>query len=437
MKFFLKVMIGLVAAVGLMFTACNFGDENGTETSQSKCVQSKTLALTPPMGFNTWNNFGPNFDEALIKQIANAMVSSGMRDAGYKYICIDDAWQKYPGPRDEHPGDLEADPVKFPHGIKYIADYLHARGLKLGIYSGGDRQTCAGFTGSLGHEAQDAATWASWGVDFLKYDTCCTGDFWPPAPTQEYIQSIQTAMGTALKNCGRDIILSACNCGWVDVMSWARAAGGHMWRINQDIADMFEGPYPEDYYMPIKTIIDINSDPETNYAQYAGPGGWNDMDMMVIGLKGQSANKANMPGDGCTTTEYKTHFSMWCMLAAPLLAGNDIRNMDCETRKILTNTEVIALDQDRLGKQAIKVKDTGDLEWFVKPLANGDVAVALLNDGASSATMVLNFADDAGVSWSDVKVRDLWKHRSMGTFQDTYTVTVASHETVVLRLRED
>jgi alpha-galactosidase len=362
------------------------------------------------------------------------MVSSGMRAVGYQYVCIDDAWQKYPGSRDDHPGDLEPDPVKFPHGIKYVADYLHARGLKLGIYSGGDKMTCAGFTGSLGHEEQDAATFASWGVDFLKYDTCCTGDFWPPRPDEDGMRSIQTAMASALLSSGRDIVMSACNCGWENVQAWARAAGGNIWRINQDIADMFDGPFPEDYYMPIKAIIDINADPETNFAQYAGPGGWNDMDMLVVGLKGQSANSENMPGDGCTTTEYKTHFSMWCMLASPLLAGNDIRNMDRVTREILTNAEVIALNQDPLGKQAIKVKDLGDLEWYVKPLANGDVAVALLNAGSSKARMTLDFKADAGINWSAVNVRDLWQHEDQGRYKKTYSVKVKSHETVVLRL---
>jgi alpha-galactosidase len=390
------------------------------------------LARTPPMGFNTWNNFGHSFDEQLILEIADAMVASGMRGVGYEYVCIDDAWQKYPGARDDHPGDLEPDPDKFPSGIAHLADQLHARGLKLGLYSGGDQATCAGFTGSLGHEEQDARTFAAWGVDLLKYDTCCISD---PEPSERDVRSVQEAMGGALQASGRDIVFSAVHCGWVNVQQWARDVGGHMWRINQDIADTFEGPFPDDYYMPIKAIIDVNSDPETNYARHAGPGGWNDMDMLVVGLKGRSGNGESMPGGGCTDAEYRTHFSMWSMLASPLLAGNDLRNMGPDTLTILTNAEVIALNQDPLGKQALKVKDTGDLEWFVKPLAGGEVAVALLNGGARAATMVLDFAAHAGLDWPQVAVRDLWAHEELGIHSRAYSVTVASHATVVLRLR--
>lgn len=394
------------------------------------------LARTPPMGFNTWNHFGPAYDERILMEIADALVTSGMRDAGYVYVGIDDAWQKHAGSRADHPEDLEPDPVKFPHGMKHLADYLHARGLKLGLYSGGDTITCAGFTGSLGHEAQDARTFASWGVDFLKYDSCCTGNLGGGVrPDAAGMQAIQRDMAVALRASGRDVVMSMVNCGWEDVHTWARASGGHMWRINQDIADAFEGPWPEDYYMPIKAIIDRNADPARDLARFGAPGGWNDMDMLVVGLRGKSANAKNMPGAGCSDDEYRTHFSMWSMFASPLLAGNDVRAMDDATRAILTNTEVIAIDQDPLGAQARRVRTDGPLEYYAKPLANGDVALALLNAGTEAAIMRVEFAADAQLPDGAIHVRDLWRHVDLGAHSHSYEAPVRGHETVVLRLR--
>lgn len=438
----------LVALV-LTFPGCTASDadldepegptSSAVDTAASEAAQVTArrggLASTPPMGFNTWNYFGPNYDERVLMEVADAIVTSGMRDVGYRYIGIDDAWQKHKGARTAHPEDLEPDPVKFPHGMKYLADYLHARGLKLGLYSGGDTITCAGYTGSLGHEAQDARTFASWGVDFLKYDSCCNGNFeGGKRPDEAGMRAIQEAMAAALRGSGREVVMSMVNCGWEGVHTWARQSGGHMWRINQDIADMFEGAWPEDYYMPIKAIIDRNSDPVANYRGFAGPGGWNDMDMLVVGLGGKSANASNMPGAGCTDDEYRTHFSMWSMFSSPLLAGNDVRNMDEATRTILTNREVIAIDQDPRGEQARRVRTDGSLEYYVKPLAGGDVAVAMLNAGKEPAMMRISFAADAGLRGRFFYVRDLWRHADLGRHVRGYETSVRSHETVVLRV---
>lgn len=383
-------------------------------------ADSNDLALTPPMGWNSWNTFGENIDEQLIIDTIDALVASGMRDAGYQVVGLDDGWQRYKGSRVHHP--LEYDPVKFPRGIAYLADYAHANGLKLGIYSGPGNETCAGYTGSLHHEQEDAALFASWGVDFLKYDSCCE-----PGENAPDVKERHLAMSSALKATGRPIVLHICHCGWDGVWEWARAMGGHQWRIGQDISDDFDYPgNREDYYFDVLDLIDHGVGLEA----YAGPGGWNDYDMLVVGINGSG----NIVGDGATPLEYRTHFSMWAILASPLIAGTDVRTMDEYTRQTLTNREVIALNQDPLGIQASRVRDEGLYQVFAKPLADGSWGIALLNRSSDEHRMTVGWQEDLKVSWDTAQVRNLWDHADQGVFEGACSVSVLAHEAVMLRV---
>jgi alpha-galactosidase len=381
---------------------------------------TKVLAATPPMGWNSWNVYGPSIDEAKVLATADAMVDSGMREAGWEYVMLDDGWQKVRGSRYFH--DLDHDPEKFPRGIAFLSDYVHERGMKLGIYSGPGVETCAGYTGSAGHEEEDAVLFASWGVDHLKYDSCC----WP-GKGGDGLPEMHARMSDALKATGRDIVLHVCHCGWDDVWEWAREAGGHHWRIGQDITDDFDVPgHREGYYFDVLDMIDRGVGLEA----YSGPGGWNDYDMLVVNLRGKGA----LVGDGATPEEYRTHLSMWAILSSPLIVGSDLTAMDAYTVETLTNSEVIALNQDPLGIQAARVSQDGDLEVFAKPLASGDWAVALLNRGSTGSDMRVEWRKDLGTDWPAAAVRDLWAHRDLGVHRDRFATTVGSHVAVMLRV---
>ncbi|MCU1659327.1 MAG: agaA, partial [Pseudonocardiales bacterium] len=298
------------------------------------------LAQTPPLGWNDWNAFGCNVSEALVEQTADAMVAGGMRDAGYTYVNIDDCWLTHS--RDAA-GNLVPDPVKFPHGIRAVADYVHARGLKLGIYEDAGTATCAGFPGSLGHETQDARLFASWTVDYLKYDNCNNNGI---DPVQRY-----TAMRDALAASGRAIVYSLCNWGENAPWNWGPATG-NLWRTTGDIADNWGS---------MLGIFRANVD----HAFAAAPGGWNDPDMLEVG------------NGGMTDTEYRSHFTLWAAMAAPLIAGTDLRNASAATRAIYLNKAVIAVDQDSLGEQARQIFTDGTRHVLVKRLSGGDRAVVL------------------------------------------------------------
>ena len=380
------------------------------------------LAATPPMGWNSWNVYGEDIDEAKILAIADAIVDSEMRDAGWEYVMLDDGWQKVRGSRFLY--ELDYDPDKFPRGIEFIADYLHDGGMKLGIYSGPGVETCGGYTGSAGHEGADAQLFASWGVDHLKYDSCC----WP-GKGGDGLFEMHKRMSDALKATGRDIVLHVCHCGWDNVWEWAHDAGGHHWRIGQDITDDFDVPgHREGYYFDVLDMIDRGVGLEA----YSGPGGWNDYDMLVVNLKGDGA----LVGDGATPEEYRTHFSMWAILSSPLIIGSDLTDMDAYTVETLTNAEVIALNQDPLGIQAARVRKNGDLEVFAKPLADGDWSVALLNRSLTDAEIGAGWQEDLGVDWPAATVRDLWTHRDLGSYRERFATTVGSHEATMLRLTE-
>ena len=356
------------------------------------------LASTPPMGWNSWNKFAAKVDDKTVREIADAMVASGMKDAGYVYINIDDTWE---AKRDAQ-GNIQTN-EKFPD-MKALADYVHSKGLKLGIYSSPGPKTCAGYEGSYKHEEQDAKTWAAWGIDYLKYDWCSAGQVYKP----EEMQAVYKKMSNALKATGRPIVFSLCQYGMQDVWKWGAAVGGNLWRTTGDISDNW------------KSMTTIGFDKQTGLEQYAGPGHWNDPDMLEIG------------NGGMTSTEYKTHMTLWAMLAAPLLAGNDLRSMDDETRQILTNKEVIAVDQDPAGHQGRLVSKTGSTEIWAKQLADGDLAVALFNRG--------NLMTEVRVYWPILgiegkhKVRDLWRQRDLGSMRDQYYAEVPAHGAVLIRI---
>lgn len=313
--------------------------------------QKHSLAQLPPMGWMSWNYFADNFNEKDIMEMADAMVSSGMSDAGYKYIFIDDGWQGGRTNRNE----LIPDPKKFPSGIKALADYVHGKGLKLGIYSDAAQLTCAGYTASLGFEEQDALTFASWGIDYLKYDYC-------GAPADSATAKIRyKKMADALRNSGRDIVFGICEWGGRQPWMWGAKAGGQLWRTTGDVRDKWKDITNSGGW-GILDIIDTNK----HLDAFAGSGCWNDMDMLVVGLNGKKGPSGDFGGIGCTYTEYQTQMSLWCMMCSPLAVSNDIRTMGEPTKRILMNKEVIALNQDSLGLQCRLVSSNDTFEVFVK-----------------------------------------------------------------------
>jgi len=360
------------------------------------------LALTPPMGWNSWNRFGCNVTEDLVKSAADALVSSGMKDAGYEYVVIDDCWQVS---RDAA-GNIVADAKAFPFGIKALADYVHSKGLKFGIYSDAGTMTCAKRPGSRGHEYQDALQYAAWGVDYLKYDWCNTG-------TQN-AEAAYSTMRDALKTAGRPIVFSLCEWGTSKPWLWATDVG-NLWRTTGDISDCWDCKKSQ---LSWTQILDLQVGLET----YAGPGHWNDPDMLEVG------------NGGMTSAEYRSHFSLWCMLAAPLMAGNDLKNMSPEIKEILTNKEVIAVDQDPLGMQGRRVRKNGDSEVWAKQMEDGGRAVVLLNRGASDAEISVSWEDLGYPAHLSAAVRDLWAKKDLGKSTATFTAKVPSHAVVMLRV---
>ena len=334
----------------------------------------RPLAPTPPMGWNSWNKFGCKIDEALIRETADALVASGMKAAGYRYVNIDDCWMAKT--RDAQ-GRLQPDPERFPHGIKALADYVHGKGLKLGLYSSAGTATCQDFPASLDHEAVDARTWAEWGVDYLKYDNCNN----QKRPELERYR----AMGLALRAQKRPIVYSLCEWGSDKPWSWGREVGGNLWRTTGDI---------EDKWSSVLKILDL----QDSIARFSGPNAWNDPDMLEVGNGGMS------------DTEYRAHFSLWSLLNAPLIAGNDLRSMSAATRAILTNRDVIAVDQDWGGRQGSRLRQDGDLEVWSKPMSDGGRAVVLLNRGEAPATIAVTPGELGLPDRPAYAARDLWAH---------------------------
>jgi alpha-galactosidase len=366
------------------------------------------LALTPPMGFNDWNAYGCNVSESLIKATAQAMRTNGMQAAGYTYVNIDDCWLTHS--RDSS-GHLVPDSAKFPDGIKGTADYVHSLGLKLGIYEDAGLQTCAGYPGSLGHETTDAQSFASWGVDYLKYDNCyagpgcalnsCNNGTETPAQTR-YI-----TMRNALAATGRPILFSLCNWGQENVWTWGTDVG-NSWRTTGDINAS---------YSSMLSIFHSN----VGLASYAGPGHWNDPDMLEVG------------NGSLTDTEARSEFSLWAEMAAPLIAGTNLANANSNTLATYTNTRVIAVDQDSLGKQGTMVSSSGGLDVLAKPLQNGDVSVALFNETGSTATISTSAAAIGKSGASSYSLTDLWSGATSST-SGTISASVPAHGTVMYRV---
>jgi alpha-galactosidase len=361
------------------------------------------LALTPPMGWNSWNTFTRHLSDSLVRQTADAMVESGMRDLGYQYINIDDFWQLVE--RDEE-GNIQVNKEKFPEGIKAVADYIHSKGLKLGIYSDAAELTCGGVAGSYLFEESDAQAFASWGVDLLKYDYCGA-----PASKDTAIARYHK-MSEALKNTNRSIVFSVCEWGAENRQpwTWAQELGGNYWRTTWDIRDTWILKNDKTH-VGVMDILDINAP----LADFAMPGAWNDPDMLVVGINDNPNAVVTVDetkGKTLTYEEQRTHMSLWSLMAAPLLCGNDIRAMEPETKEILLNPEILAINQDALGKQAKKIRDDGDTEVFVKPLADGSFAVGLLNRSETPALLSVSW-DELQISGS-WNIRDVWQHRNLG-----------------------
>jgi alpha-galactosidase len=364
-------------------------------------------AATPPMGWNSWNHFAEKIDDATVRAQADAMVASGLRDAGYVYINVDDTWE---GARDAsgviHPN------AKFPD-MKALADYVHGKGLKFGLYSSPGPKTCAGFEGSYGHEQQDAATYAAWGVDYLKYDLCSFEKMMDAESPQKAFQMMQDAyakMGRALKATGRPIVYSLCEYGEEAVWRWGASVGGNAWRTTGDI---------EDSYAKM-TQIGFR---QAGLSKYAQPGHWNDPDMLEIG------------NGGMKPAEYRTHFSLWAMLAAPLLAGNDLTHMSPETVALLSNREIIAIDQDKAGRQGDRVRAEGPLELWGRPLADGSMVIGLFNVYSRPQTVEFDF-NEFGFA-GKVRVRDIWAARDMGELSGKQSLRIPGHDVILLRVTHE
>lgn len=373
------------------------------------------LTPTPPMGWMTWNLFQGNISDQLIRETADAMVEGGFRDAGYEYIFIDDLWQ---GGRDRH-NNIIPDPEKFPNGIKALADYVHSKGLKLGIYSDAAQLTCGGWTASLGFEEQDARTFASWGIDYLKYDYCNA-----PEDSATARQRYRT-MAEALQKSGRDIALGICEWGQRQGEEWCEEVGGQLWRTTYDVRDMWKDVVKQGG-MGILDIINTTAP----LAKYVRPGQWSDMDMLVVGLEGKGGPSSDLGGVGCTQTEYQTQMSMWCMMASPLAMTNDLRKVSDDDRRILLNPEIIAINQDPLGKGAERKVMADDYQIFVRQLSNGSHAVALLNTSDKQLTLTADFKA-LGIP-GKYTVRDVWQHKDVARAASKWKGKVMAHEAKVL-----
>jgi alpha-galactosidase len=384
---------------------------------------TSTLATTPPMGWNSWNMFGNAINEQAVRETADTIVKLGFKDLGYNYVVIDDCWSVKDA-RDSH-GDLTPQPEKFPNGMKALCDYVHGLELKIGIYSDAAEWTCAHFPGSYGFEDQDAALWASWGFDFLKYDYCNA-----PADQATAIDRY-TRMGAALRKTNREFLFSLCEWGGRNPHLWGKQVGGQMWRVSGDVFDSWVNIWvAAGRYYGIG--VDVSIDTAAALTDYGGPGGWNDLDMLVVGLKG----KGQIHGAGMSFIEYQTHMSLWVMACSPLMIGCDIRNLDKETASLLMNREVLAVNQDALGLPARRVLQIGGCDVWRKPLADGSVAVALINRGSSPVDVTLK-AGDVGLLDASKVARNLWLQENVADFTTELAQRIQAHETILLKITRE
>ena len=374
------------------------------------------LAQTPPMGWNTWNKFGCNINEQLIRETADAMISTGMKDAGYEYINIDDCWHGERSPL----GNIWPDKKRFPSGIKALADYVHSKGLKLGIYSDAGDKTCAGYPGSRGFEYQDALTYASWGIDYLKYDWCETDGL--------DAQFAYRTISNAIRVAGRPMVLSICEWGVNNPTQWAPAIG-HSWRTTHDIYPCWSCNLGNSEWAALNILTIL--DKQVGLRQYAGPGQWNDMDMLEV-------------GNGISDSEGRAHFTIWAMMASPLISGNDLRRMSEATIKTLTNKDVIALNQDVLGIQALQVLRAGRIEVFAKPLINNEWAIMFVNRGDIAQRYEFTWAENditdglsnrtLAFSKTIYNWMELWS-KATGSTSKNFNQVIPARDVVVFRLK--
>ncbi|PPS67428.1 MULTISPECIES: glycoside hydrolase family 27 protein [Streptomyces] len=404
-------LLRLLTATALTLTACVTASADTTAEAAPG-----SPALTPPLGWNSWNSFGCGITEAQVREAANAMVSSGMRDAGYRYVVVDDCWFD---PQRDAAGNLRANPTKFPSGMKALGDYIHSKGLKFGIYQAPNEKTCAqgvgtypGSTGSKGHEAQDATTFASWGVDYLKYDWCSGS-----GTLSEQIAQF-TIMRDALRATGRPIVYSinpnSFHSPTGDKYNWGEVAD--LWRTTEDLLDIWQNNNTNSYPMGVGNVLDVTAP----LAAQSGPGHWNDPDMLVVGRPGLSL------------TESRSHFALWALMSAPLMAGNDIRTMSADVSAILRNPRLLAVNQDSLGAGGRRVRDDGATEVFAKPLSDGSVAVGLFNRGSNTAT-VTTTAAQVGLSGGAFTLTDLWTGGT-STTSGQISASVPAHGVAVFKV---
>ncbi|WP_178021381.1 alpha-galactosidase [uncultured Paenibacillus sp.] len=382
--------------------------------------EQELLGLVPPMGWNSWNTFTWDINEQLIRDVADRFVEQGYKEAGYGYIVIDDCWSLKE--RDAE-GRLVPDPEKFPSGMKALADYIHGKGLKFGMYSCVGTHTCAGYPGSFEHEFQDAEQLAEWGVDFLKYDYC----FKPRHISGELLYK---RMSLALKNCGRNILFSACNWGEDGVYKWVRESGVHMYRSTGDIQDNWDS---------IKKLALSQLDMQCYTSSFCH----NDLDMLVVGMHGSSNNDFIGRIGGCSDVEYKTHFALWCMMGSPLMIGCDIRSANQATKDILLNPNLIAINQDAESRGAYRIKP--EPQWFhtdevfmlVKVLADGDVAIGFFNLSDGQREISLQFWD-LGLPYASafsLSLKDCWTNEELGVYKERFAPTVPPHDCLVVRAK--
>jgi alpha-galactosidase len=375
-------------------------------TASARADKFEGLALTPPMGWNTWNTFAGNCNESLVKETAKAMITNGMRDAGYVCIVIDDCWALKE--RDPN-GQLVPDPAKFPGGMKALGDYLHANGFKFGMYGCAGKTTCGGYPGGRGHEFQDARQYASWGVDYFKYDWCDHGTANGPETYR--------IMSDAIRAAGRPIVFSLCEWGQNKPWLWAEPVG-HLWRTTGDIGSTYASGGKNKWEHGWKELLDMN----VGLEKYAGPGHWNDPDMLEVG------------NGSMTLAENRSHFSLWCMLAAPLIAGNDVRSMKPEIHAILTNRDVIAIDQDKLGHEGFRYSADKEKEIWAKELSNKEWAVCILNTGAAPAKITVDLRELTFLTEQYYDVKDVWSGKALSNSVEPKTAVIDSHDVMLLRL---
>lgn len=411
------IISGKATVEGLYNIALCVSNRLGETRSNLEIRIGKILALTPPMGWNGWNLFMCEVNEQLVKEMADALVSTGLRDLGYQYINLDDGWQEEN--RDIN-GDIVINRTKFPNGIKYLADYLHDRGLKLGIYSDAAEYTCEKRAGSYGYEKRDVEKYVEWGVDFLKYDYC----FAPESKDTAIVR--YRKMAETIQHCGRSIVFSVCEWGDREPWTWAPGLGANLWRTTQDIRDIWVHKSKKNN--GIFQIFEKN----IRLADVAGPGKWNDPDMLLAGLygKGPATTRGNYVP---TLAEYRAQFALWCLMASPLLISTDIRSMKEEIRSVLMHKELIKINQDRLGKQAQSIIDSEDVHVIAKPLSDGSYAIGILNKRETKISYKLIMKD---LNFGKViSVKDIWKNEPLPDKKESLFLEIDAHDCLVFQIR--